>query len=183
MKTPAFPIACFLIGATLACGANLEEQFDSMPIPGNRLPSLEQRVRRLEERLAAVEGPQAKNQRALAPAPGQSEYIQMGLQRADALLKGEDLAGAANAYQEILRESISRIQPTTQALTDTMATSCTLAMAAETLQEKGKGDLAKALNEAALSGLRRCREIKPEWNAKTMEYVLKKVEQRSAELR
>lgn len=174
--------ASTLLAMSLACSAGVQAPFDQMPTPGNRLPELEQRLQKLENRLKALEEPAKKDANA-ASASEESEYVKSGLEIADVMLKGGNPVGGANAYREVFRKALAEAKPTTQALLDLFVTCSSMAMASETLLDKAELQLAKTLNGDALTGLRQCRELKPAWNAKTMDYVLKKVEQRAAELK
>lgn len=182
MKTPFLPLAVIsLLAMPLFCSAGVVEPFETMPTPGNRIPGLEQRLQNLERRLRALEEP--KEEANSRPAWQESEYVKTGLEIADVMLKGGNVAGGANAYREVYEKALADAKPTTQSVMNLFVTSSSLAMASETLLDKAELALAKQLNSDALAGLRRCRELKPEWNAKIMDYVLKKVEQRAAELK
>ncbi|MGV3532795.1 MAG: hypothetical protein ACO1QR_10530 [Chthoniobacteraceae bacterium] len=183
MKTRLLVLGvAFTLAMSLLCSAGVQEPFDTMPVPGNRLPGLEQRLQNLERRLRALEEPKedAANAR---PAWQESEYVKEGLGVAEFMLKGGNVVGGANAYREVFEKALAAVKPTTQSLLDLFVTSSSMAMASETLLDKAELDLAKKLNGDALTGLRRCRELKPDWNAKIMDYVSKKVEQRAAELK
>ena len=164
------------------CSAGVQAPFDTMPTPGNRLPALEQRLENLERRLEALEEPKEGTANG-RPAWQESRYVKEGLGVADVMLKGGNLAGGANAYREVFEKALAAAKPTTQSLLDLFVTSSSMAMASETLLDKAELDLARKLNGDALTGLRRCRELKPDWNAKIMDYVFKKVEERAAELK